>query len=475
MKSSLVFVKVDDNMTLGDLFHGTIGTLYTNVNQGIENTRFYELEQQLNEIFYPRDNGGNVIGEFARLQEAFMNEQGLMLKSAMDNFDINSFRTKVDRRGTGKTRESIEHALVAARQVRDEIANLDMSNATALEMSLKNAQRGISRAITYVEQVLNAISGGRFSAKAVDSTGFKYQTFRQNLAILENVSKYYGTYNMIELGNFFENALASLSGPFHTWVDGIGKDLINKVGQERVSRGSAHGLGLIYVSQIVWQTDQEGNNTQIVDAEASFNSGPVNARMTARFDAGAAKQGKVDVILQGKTMSGSAMDSATFKISAKNWHSSSGMLGETSILAAIDRTAGGANAESYAYAVNPYRNYVANAHKFAKLCIALDIALGVSQGSSAANCLVVNDRAHARIRVLSGHDLVQAIMANNSAARIIGYNEGAISQSALNILNAISHPSPGRSIDYLSSMYSYLAAYKVSIYVNMAQLGSAAN
>ena len=263
------------------------------------------------------------------------------------------------------------------------------------------------------------------------------------------------TESMKDVGDKLENWLTDIANDF---IDRNTYGIVNgtKTGADSIRRGNE------IVSYVV---SEETLSDPKLAAPYGFSAG----KLTMTYDPGTAKQGKADVVYTSTEPS--LKDS--FRLSAKNWSHGYGDLGSTSIDAGITRSSSVSTAEAYKIAViNKVKTMdkIANdAHDFAKLALAADIAMGISQGIQGAdkggyaNLLVINTGSRIVVKDLA--DIVFKVA--EGAQHLTGYDESEIEGKASDIyqrINAI--VKKGRTNTYLGLMTSALNKMKVTIYVS---------
>ncbi len=277
--------------------------------------------------------------------------------------------------------------------------------------------------------------------------------------------------NNLEVGNFLEEALtASAKNAVENMTNDVFDDLVGKkTGDTPVVRGETGILSYIAKVSGYRQNQIKGSKN------SNFKISKKNMTATYSYNPGAEKKGKMDVQIQYQDGTGD------IRISAKNWQSSaSKSLGETSIDAAIARTSGRKIIEYYRFALidaskDQYKHSVTwqcaqSAHELAKLAIAADIAMGISQKENYANILVVDTGSAIRVRDLS--KLLQGFEQNDGMAVLQNYNEQKIEKDIQNDYRKIRNTkSPGRSESFQAFAASTLNGIKVSLNLQRAKLG----
>ena len=165
-------------------------------------------------------------------------------------------------------------------------------------------------------------------------------------------------------------------------------------------------------------------------------------------------------------------DNNTAKLSLKNWaniissNESSG-LGETNILGALIRSAGLNSSQNYSLALLSNSSSILNsAHNFAKLSIAADILMGISQKDNWASDLVINDRSEKCIYVYNIPSLLNDIEKN---LNITGYNGSYLGSISHNILKNIK-VRENRTNKYIQNMFGLLKSKMVSVKLSSGAL-----
>ena len=221
--------------------------------------------------------------------------------------------------------------------------------------------------------------------------------------------------------------------------------------------------------------------------------------LNGMINTGDKKQSKVDVVLTAPDTAGIAAKKK-FNISAKNWgiidNNDKHNLGVTSLLRGIDRTTSIVSDKeesllNYIYALQqpetgevipngdqeglaqtrraPGEKVLKIAHRVGRESLVLDIAMGLSQGESAADTLIIMDRAGKRIIVI---DLIKEMKkflnGKPSDFYLDGYNEGNLESAAKTIRNKVRSGASyvARDRNYVSLMKLFLDTQKASVKLN---------
>lgn len=277
--------------------------------------------------------------------------------------------------------------------------------------------------------------------------------------------------NNLEVGTFLEEALvASSKNAVENMSDDVADDIVAElVGDNPVTRGETGMLS--YTAKVSGYRQNKIKDSK----NSNFKISKKNMTATYSYNPGAEKKGKMDVQIQYQDGAGD------IRISAKNWRSAfSNSLGETSIDAAIARTGGRKIIEYYRYALlnaskDQYKHNVTwqcaqSAHELAKLSIAADVAMGLSQKSNYANILVVDTGSAIRVRDLS--KILQGFEQNDGMAVLQGYDEGKIERAIQSDYGKIRNvESPGRSESFQAFAASTLNGMKIALNLQRAKLG----
>lgn len=221
-------------------------------------------------------------------------------------------------------------------------------------------------------------------------------------------------------------------------------------GQTKVSRG-----GELQLKDVTYTPVEERNyNPRTGDMGRSSIKYEITGENGCTFKVGgefSEKLGKMDVeFILPNTQE-------HFKVSAKNWKMLENRdFGNTSLEAALMRTAGFNNTIGYGIVVGFSNEPLQNAHNYAKTCAFLDIVMGYSQETHYADTLIINDRQASQILVYSIHDLLNKFDYNG----IIGYSDSAIRNGIRSRFDTTEHLSDQA---YEQRILAALKSFKLSV------------
>ena len=430
------------------------------------------FEKTLNDLFY----GPNPPSYVIQYQENMKKETE---KTILDRFNsmnlengINSSYNKYVKNTTVMNKiDRIKSQLIKVQQIalsaknNQEIAKIENQinqAASEAEMAFQqiNAEYGFAfdKGGQYISFATSA--GGRLKEAII-----KLDNMNKAIAGGQNPSN-------IQAGDFFEEAAAkAATDAIKNMTNGVINDAVGTVTGKETIRRSQSGV-LQYTTKISAYRMNELEK----EKNSHFKISKDNMTATYSYDPGEARQGKMDVQIQYLDGAGD------IRISAKNWRSQlSDSLGETSIDAAIARTSGKKIIEYYRYALlntskDQYKNDVSwkcaqSAHELAKLAIAADVAMGISQQKNYANILVVDTGSAIKVRDLS--KLLQGFEQNDGMTVLQTYNEERIEGAVQNDYRKIRNiSSPGRSEAFQMFAASTLNGIKVSLNLQRAKLGT---
>lgn len=440
IKSKQTQIEVESfETTLNDLFYGPTPLSYVvqyqeNMKKKAEKTildRFnsMNLENGANLSYNKYVKNTTVMNKIDRIKSQLVKVQQIAL-SAKNNQDI--------------------------AKIENQINQIALEAETAFQQVNAEYDFGFDKGGQYISLATSA--GGRLKEALI-----KLDNMNKAIAGGQNPSS-------TEAGDFFEDAVSKAApDAIKNMTDGVVNDAIGIItGKESVSRGQS-GI-LQYTAKISKYRMDELKK----EKNSHFKISKDNMTATYSYNPGEARQGKMDVQIQYLDGAGD------IRISAKNWRSQlSDSLGETSIDAAIARTGGKKIIEYYRYALlntskDQYKNSASwkcaqSAHELAKLAIAADIAMGVSQQKNYANILVVDTGNAIKVRDLS--KLLQGFEQNDGMTVLQIYNEGRIEETVQNDYRKIRNiSSPGRSEAFQMFAASTLNGIKVSLNLQRTKL-----
>lgn len=276
-----------------------------------------------------------------------------------------------------------------------------------------------------------------------------------------NVINYLDTF--VKTMNAPTSTMKELGDQFEGWLYKAGQAFADKnvnnilgslnTGSKPIARGAGQVSYTMNFDKDTFNTIQQQFNVNTPD-------------MTITYNPGSEKQGKADIVFYTKD----GIGGEDYRFSAKHWSHGYGDLGHTSIDAGITRSGGISNAEAYKLAVITKvktMDRIAQAgHNFAKLALAADIAMGISQGNQNgygyANLLVVKNNSG--IRVLDLVDIIKSI--ENGQRQLTGYDEPEIEDIANRAYQSARTLKDNHTQNYYALMTSVLNKMHVTIYVS---------
>lgn len=480
--------------TLGDVYSrnhsvlsGSLDSAYNQIMGSIDGKTgthlsgsHTQLQTDLNTLLYGQDD--NVARNAARkaYQESMEKATSHIqsdIAELLSQFDFSTWTTpgKINDQmlpdTEGIKRMRVSTLLKAKQDIEDACRTLNNSSQKASDVQEK--LNIVYKKLNQATEVLKSVGEDQYFTITKDANKFK-----EALTIYRELSAFNKLIQRLpsskEIGDAFENFLGDTVNLRDKWVEEIKKGVAAEA-FAKVTGGDTIRRGEILTFTIT--QDQKEKFKKIpnmrVSKKASDESG---LTFSVTFDAGTAKQMKMDVQMADYTKLKESINNP-FRISAKNWKTSSGDLGETAILSAIQRINGQGIVDTYALSLLTYDDTLATAHKLAQLSLAADIAMGLSQNGGYADTLVVNIRSgKPRIVVLDMKSIIKAIVekADKSfVAYLKTYDGAALAKSAQDIINRI----PGDTISnehtqmFLTNMYGVLAAHKVALMLSLSGVG----
>lgn len=463
-------------MTLGDVYSANslgmsrdkINTLLSERSKGKQYT---DLETKLNAIFYP--DGSNSTPNFNQISTSYANKKQQDILEVINTIDYNTLDSYS--KSTQKERISIETIKKAYEELKTIFGKIENSKGLADE--LQNKVEKLGTALKDAENVIKNLEmemgeAGRTTYVMGDSFNSAIKTYN----LLSGYLSFFQANENIqgELGRAFEKALTYIARYKKTWEKNIQDQMIdtafsafsrNTGGKVQSRGGSLNNTLGIYISN--FSMENFDAKQEVLNMSKVFTEGD-NTAITASIDSGVAKQIKMDVDLTVKDGKGAS----NYRISAKNWATASGSIGETYLLSALDRSLGGNTTITYGLTLlKKDSNLLQTAHDLARLAVLADIITGMSQTKGYADTLVINARSRSHIYVINPAQLISDYFKGKPGISIRGYKEQDLNDTAQNImkvppLNTIS--SPGRTGIYISSILSYLSTIKLSVAFNAA-------
>ena len=463
-------------MTLGDVYSANslgmsrnlINELLTKRSKG---KQYIDLETKLNAIFYP--NGSESMPNFNQISASYANKKQQDVLEIINSIDYDTLDNYS--KSSQKERISIE----TIKRVYEELKTIfgKIENSRGLADELQSKVEKLGKTLKDAENVIKTLEmeigeAGRTTYVMGDSFNSAIKTYN----LLSGYLSFFQVNENIqgELGRAFEKALTYIARYKKTWEKSIQDQMIdtafsvfsrNTGGKVQGRGGSLNNTLGIYISNFDmknFDAEQEVLNMSKVFAEGD------NAAITASVDSGVAKQIKMDVDLTIKDGKGAS----NYRISAKNWATASGSIGETYLLSALDRSLGGNTTITYGLTLlKKDPSVLQTAHDLARLAVLADIITGMSQTKGYADTLVINARSRSHIYVIDPAKLIFDYFEGANGISIRGYKEQELTDTAQNImkvppLNALR--SPGRTGIYISSILSYLSTIKLSVAFNAA-------
>ena len=474
---------------------------------------FKELENFLNDIFFPKDNGDKKQSDFYQVLVKSYNavyekkvSEGLQIDKAYTYADVKRIKTKLSQQ-SNVDQAACNKALATMERQKRDIDNIinelkGTKNGRELEKSyekmlkkIPDLNNAIGEFFDYyklndpehsaawdTEKHKMIISAERGTTKDLIPQLREFENFYQNVR-----STFCATPQM--LGNVFEYALALASADWEQMKEKTTKKALKEIssaikdtkvtGDKTFSRNQ-NGLDMkIEIGELM------GDNLGQLNATSYLKDNDTSSEVLCidnlelvyynTLDPGKDSFGKVDVMFSVPSVAGGKL----FRISAKNWSSianSIERIGETSILAGIVRTMGTQGAYNYMFTMqHPWGSagdsIISQSHEMAKLSIMFDVVMGYSQKSGFADTLVILDRQQKRIVVRDIFDLIrrtmeQGTLSSQSPLYINEYDPTYIEEHARmlrqNVMQSI-HSGNGKSNAYKGLMAMYLNSIKVSV------------
>lgn len=431
------------------------------------NNNIQNLEDQLNNLFYPKGEGKN-FSDFLNGIELTSKEE--TLETIFNKFD---FEDKSTWENNYQSSKYIKNTTLtkAIEDLKNVISKIESTsnyiNIETLSNALKQCNSYIEKGNEILKQEVTKFFGDKsYLSNSKDAV--------EIINLANTLNKMINNPNRItndDAGKIFERALARVN-----FIEQYGKDIIfdddNKsldltnyhFGSKPVERGSGNLINFTIKANIV-------NDNEILDKaknkyNANFKINEKNMEISYSYNPYEAKQGKMDVSIK---LPDEKVE--PYRISAKNWmHNGTGDLGSTNIFGGIARSVNGNMTVINAYklaVLKPKEDQMdlnkdkainnisaQDAHEFAKMALKADVAMGLSQKTGYANVLVVNNGKEIKV-----YDLVNIVEKSNLA----GYNNGTIEGAANNAYEKIKSLIRNRTNTYLNLMTLALQKMKVTI------------
>ena len=415
------------------------------------------LEKDLNEMLktnpmsqknMARDDAHEILGN------AF--SETILERIKSYNFSEMPTRSSKDNRQSFEKSTLINSIQNAVDTIKMLVREINEMPATVDKVALIQQLRAVGKQVNKARRLLNSGEFTRF--KQTNKERFTGEGAGEALDLINYLDTFVKTMNapsstMKELGDEFEQWLFRAGSNF------ANQNIQNIVGSlDTGSKLISRGAGKVSYTM---SFDKE----QFASIKEQFNLTTDN--MTIAYDPGSYKQGKADIVFK---MTDDPNMGEDYRLSAKHWSHGYGDLGHTSVDAGISRSGGISVAEAYKLAVATkvpsMDNIAQSAHDFAKLALAADIAMGLSQGNQSgfgyANLLVV--KSNKGIRVF---DLVNIIDDVQKGKRhLTGYDEPTIENTAINAYRAATTLRENRTQSYYALMTSVLNKMQVTLYVS---------
>lgn len=434
------------------------------------------LEEQLNEIFYPKKET-----QFSRdYGRAVAEATKQDIIETFANFDIENNKENGEGSSKGKRgkqysntqrikqsnfESSVKEAEKIMRDLKNQIELLpeDDQNRIEVEKKLLKVKEYVSKG--------NAVLRNFYKGNNRTAQFIKLSNGDGVIEIINELNSFIATAKGMKdpgaAGKVFEKALASINFYEQSINQVFGETNQILAGDNQVSRHFSSGL-----LNVKYEIHSSLKNDESVKDVHGFSYTDEN--ITYSYQPTAEKKGKMDVLIAYDDGSGISQ----FRASAKRWGTGHGNLGETSIDAAITRSSKNLSVpEAYKFAIlkpnkdrfkqNILPKFQASdiAHEFAKIALKTDIAMGLSQKKGYADVLIIDTGVC--IKVINLEDIIGNLR-DKEGHSLSGYDKGAIENNALNVYRKIGLIHTKRTSSYLGIMTSTLNKMKVTI--NMSGL-----
>lgn len=451
------------------VLENTRKTMEQEIKRHQSKAKLDELAKGLTELYYPRSGKVSPGSEIDKYQQFLMEETGKTLASVVDSFDFNDLSQSPYKTKGLTTRETtmekyLQRFNFQYKALKKEIKRIKKVNSVA---KMEQVAANMQRLAKEVEQFM--VSNQALMANRVyypkNEVGKRAAQLIREMALYSAAINQGKNLNVSEIGKRFEDSLVEA---FDRYFKDQSNKLVKRVGDELVPRGvwAGKNLGDISYNIELKGLDLNGLKDNNIGL-GGFTITEKNA--TFKYSPGQDKMGKMDVIVQYPN--GNLED---LRFSAKSWTHGSRSAGETSIAAGLTRAVGPNIMEYYALAMlNPRLDarphlgegadwiaYEAG-HKLAKLALASDIVMGLSQRGDKlgrADILVIDTGVDIVVKDIS--QLVQAV------DNIAKYNETNIQNQAANVYKAMNGVMYNRSQTYYGLYISTLNKMKVSYMLN---------
>lgn len=435
------------------------------------------MSKQLTQIYYGKTKTVYENAKQTYIND-YLNENQEELIHAFNNFSLDDVKSRQTASQSRINSKRLENIIRQAEQ--------SLSNYKSLCNSLAPSMGGtieFQKAQDTLNKIEKIISQGRMLIQTSVSKGIVGEQYTEAAAVVNKLKAFVDFHiangsKAQATGDFFEKALASFAQEIvdansDLVFDEIKKNLKAQLGQVPIKRGNFAAMDInatVSIEEalkIAGVDDASKLNTQRYRQNAD---GTITIVYT--FNPSSPKQGKMDVLMGYKDYRGNPVD---VRASAKHWFKGSGDLGETSIAAGLARQGGQGLFYDYMLAVltpsldqlgnkNEIPSYQAAiaAHKYAKLALKADIAMGLNQGidnnskAGYANLLIIDRGDSIVVKNLSTIAL---------AALLEKYDNASIQSSAISIYNKMKNIQFNRTEYYIQQMIPVLDKMKVTIKV----------
>lgn len=457
-------------MTLGDVFSEGLTSLsndrknvkavINSKKSSIKTIRNKKLEKVLNNLIYPEET--NKQSQYADLINFVADSYVDTILDRLAGVDLNNITAVARQRAADTEIKSTERISFTLNSLINEIsADLEilLKNPTsAADEKIKEIEIDLQRINNEVKIIENYYKGTR---KFLTYKDDNFKILRSYLAVLESYAELLRVLpSNQQLGDAFENALKEavenetrkgINSLFEQANMSISK--VQRTGDIEVPRTANTGGVDLTITVDYSNLTEIDKKIELPKALQKQGKG-----YTISYIPTKEKQSKMDVEISFNT-------GFTKKLSLKNWasiYSSNNRegFGETNILGALIRSAGLNSSQKYSLALLSNSSGILNsAHNFAKLSIAADILMGISQKDNWASDLVINDRSEKCIYVYSIPSLLNNIEKN---LNITGYNGNYLGSVSHNILKNVK-VKESRTNKYIQNMFGLLKSKMVSV------------
>lgn len=455
-------------MTLGDVFSGGLTSLENNEikevkntikgkNASIGNIRNKNLEEVLNNLIYPKET--NKQSQYADLINSIADSYVDIILDRLSTVNLNAVvsaasqmaaNTEQNIKSTDRISFRLNGLIKEINADLEILLNNPTSAADAKVNKIKNDIQKINYAVGEIS--INYDKARKFLTYKDDD----FKTLKSYLTILESYAELLRVLpSSQQLGDAFENTLkkainVAANSATNNLIKESGIKFATLTGKEQVARtANTGGVNLTVSIEYQDETEENGERTNIeVKGKGYSISYTPTDEESSKMD--------IDIYFSSKNPK---------KLSLKNWaniHYSNNKwgIGETNILSALIRSAGLNSSQNYSLTLLSNSSSILNsAHNFAKLSIAADILMGISQKDNWASDLVINDRSKKCIYVYNIPSLLNDIEKN---LNITGYNGSYLGSISHNILKNVK-VRENRTNKYIQNMFGLLKSKMVSV------------